>query len=283
MASAPAGKFQDHYKIFGLDAKASTDEIHAAYTRQIELYHPQRGKEPSQEKYDAAQLAWEVLGNPEARKVFDSVRSGGDDEAEVTFSGWKFFDEMRNDVNYRNAILIALYDHKRQKPRTPAVTRRQLDMLIRMSEESVQMALWYLKDRGMVVVDDRSKIQITANGMDYLSAHLPSPELVAPFLKIRGEAEAPAAESAVAAATPSAPLESKPAPAPALASMPMTSLANLAGSLGASVQPAADSTPLADPPPPATLAPLGASPSLSVEPAKPRPLNIVRRPLQLKP
>jgi curved DNA-binding protein CbpA len=166
MASAPAGKFQDHYKIFGVDPKASTDEIHGVYLKHIELYHPKRGKEPDQEKYDAAQLAWEVLGSPEARKVFDSVRSGGDDEAEVSFTGWSFFEEMRNDVNYRNAILIALYDHKRQKPRTPAVTRRQLDMLIRMSEEAVQLSLWYLKDRQMVVVDDRSKIQITAAGMD---------------------------------------------------------------------------------------------------------------------
>lgn len=258
MSSGPVGKFQDHYKVFGVDPKASTDEIHAAYRKQIDLYHPERGKSPDREKYEAAQLAFEVLSDPEGRKTFDSVRSGGEDEAECSFSGLSFFTDMRKDVDRRNVILIALYDHKRQKPRTPAITRRQLDMLIRVGEEELQLAIWYLKDRGLMIVDDRSKMQITAAGMDYLQANLPTIESVVPFLKLRaGESVAPAP---VALAAPE-PEPVTPDPAP------MANLANLAANVGQSVGPAVD----------APKAPAG----MSFEDIKSRPLNFVRRPLKL--
>ncbi|GAB4366908.1 MAG: hypothetical protein OHK0021_10320 [Bryobacter sp.] len=227
----------------GVDAKASTDEIHASYSKLIEQYHPQRGKTPDKEKYEAAQLAFEVLADPEGRKLFDSVRSGGEDEAEVSFSGLGFFSDMKKDVDRRNVILIALYDHKRQKPRTPAITRRQLDMLISLTEEELNMAIWYLKDRGMMIVDDRSKMQITAAGMDYLMANLPAPESVLPFLKLKKEEEARAEAREEAAAPP---------------------LANLAAALGTAVVP--------EP----VIAP---SPS----PISQATLNILRRPMKLNP
>lgn len=267
MSSGPVGKFQDHYKVFGVEPKASTDEIHAAYRKQIDLYHPERGKLPDREKYEAAQLAFEVLSDPEGRKAFDSVRSGGDDEAECSFSGLSFFTDMRKDVDRRNVILIALYDHKRQKPRTPAITRRQLDMLIKVGEEELQLAIWYLKDRGLMIVDDRSKMQITAAGMDYLQANLPAVETVLPFLKLRagegtGESLTPAAVEA--------PVTTAPEP-PTLNLIPMTNLANLAANVGQSVGP--------------TAAPAAGAPKepagLSFEDVKAKPLNFVRRPLKL--
>ncbi len=269
MSSGPVGKFQDHYKVFGVEPKASTDEIHAAYRKQIDLYHPERGKLPDREKYEAAQLAFEVLSDPEGRKAFDSVRSGGDDEAECTFSGLSFFTDLRKDVDRRNVILIALYDHKRQKPRTPAITRRQLDMLIRVGEEELQLAIWYLKDRGLMIVDDRSKMQITAAGMDYLQANLPAIETVLPFLKLRagewtGESTMPVAvEAPVAVPEP-----------PALNLTPMTNLANLAANLGQSVGPTAG--PTVGPAASATREPVG----VSFESVKAKPLNFVRRPLK---
>lgn len=299
MSSGPVGKFQDHYKVFGVDPKASTDEIHAAYRKQIELYHPERGKTPDREKYESAQLAFEVLSDPEGRKTFDSVRSGGEDEAECSFSGLSFFTDMRKDVDRRNVILIALYDHKRQKPRTPAITRRQLDMLIKVGEEELQLAIWYLKDRGLMIVDDRSKMQITAAGMDYLQANLPTVESVVPFLKLRAgetyrpEASGEVAAQAVAAQTVAAhPVavqadEAVAAPAPANDAMPMSNLANLAASVGQSVGPkvseGAESSATATGVAPAASA-TGAEPvGVSFETLKAKPLNFVRRPMKTNP
>jgi hypothetical protein len=266
MSSGPVGKFQDHYKVFGVDPKASTDEIHAVYRKQVDMYHPERGKMPDREKYEAAQLAFEVLSDPEGRKAFDSVRSGGEDEAECSFSGLSFFTDMREDVSRRNVILIALYDHKRQKPRTPAITRRQLDMLIKVGEEELQLAIWYLKDRGLMVVDDRSKMSITASGMDYLQANLPAIETVLPYLKIKSAETAAATETPVASPEPHV-LNLTPLLPP-----PATNLANLASNLGQSVAPAVNTPALNTSKEPAAV---------SFDDVKAKPLNFVRRSLKL--
>jgi hypothetical protein len=99
-----------------------------------------------------------------------------------------------------------------------------------------------------------------------LQANLPDANSVAPMLKFKQEtpvAEAEKAQEPVPAS----------APRPPMNLMPMTSLANLAASVGNTQAE------------PATQAETKPSPAaeLTVEAGKPRPLNIVRRPLQLKP
>ena len=53
-------------------------------------------------------------------------------------------------------------------------------------------AMWYLKQRGLAVSDDKSSLQITVDGMDFLESKKPSPEDVMPFIKRAAIAEAPA-------------------------------------------------------------------------------------------
>jgi hypothetical protein len=44
-------------------------------------------------------------------------------------------------------------------------------------------ALWYLKQRGLAASDDKSSLQITVDGMDFLETAKPLPEDVMPFIK----------------------------------------------------------------------------------------------------
>jgi len=44
-------------------------------------------------------------------------------------------------------------------------------------------AVWYLKQRGFVLSDDQSNLQITVDGMDFLVRNRPSPEEVMAFIK----------------------------------------------------------------------------------------------------
>jgi hypothetical protein len=44
-------------------------------------------------------------------------------------------------------------------------------------------ALWYLKQRGLAASDDKSSLQITVDGMDFLESRRPLPEQVMPFIK----------------------------------------------------------------------------------------------------
>lgn len=182
MSSSAAGKFQDHYKILGIDPKATLDVVKMAHNALRNLFDPKVGTEPSAQKFDEINLALEVLSDPVGRKMFDSVR-GGEDDREIKFSGMDFFDSLQHERDRRMTMLCVLYDVRRQNPRVPLLTMRQFEKIVDMTEEQIQLSLWYVKTLGLVSVDDKSKMQITAQGMDFLQANAPDPASIWPHLK----------------------------------------------------------------------------------------------------
>jgi len=182
MSSHAAGKFQDHYKILGIDAKSTLDVVQMAHNALKNIYNPSGGSESDSEKFDEINLALEVLSDPAGRKMFDSVR-GGDDDREIKFSGMEFFNSLQHERDRRMTLLCVLYDVRRQNPRVPLITMRQFEKIVDMTEEQIQLSLWYVKTLGLVSVDDKSKMQITAQGMDFLQANAPDPASIWPHLK----------------------------------------------------------------------------------------------------
>jgi hypothetical protein len=65
--------------------------------------------------------------------------------------------------------------------------------MLTATEEELNFALWYLKQRSYVVSDDKSSLQITVEGMDFLEGGHPSPEVVMPFVKAAAQPGAPEA------------------------------------------------------------------------------------------
>jgi len=182
MSSGAAGKFQDHYKILGVDPKATLDIIQLAHDALHDFYNPQNGTQRDHQKFEEITLAIEVLSDTVGRKMFDAVR-GGDDERDISFSGMDFFNSLQNERDRRMTMLCVLYDVRRQNPRVPLLTMRQFEQIVEMTEEQIQLALWYAKTLGWVSVDDKSKMQISAQGMDFLQANAPDPNSIWRFLK----------------------------------------------------------------------------------------------------
>ena len=179
MSSSAAGKFQDHYKLLDIDQKADLATIQQAHAKLVAC-------RPSAEHLEELKLALEVLSDPASRKMFDAVRGGGDDDRDISFSGMDFFNSLQGERDRRSTLLCVLYDVRRNNPRIPLITMRQLEQIVRMTEVEIQLALWYAKTLGWVVVDDKSKMQITAIGVDYLQSHVPDPSAIWPFLKMDG-------------------------------------------------------------------------------------------------
>jgi hypothetical protein len=101
-------------------------------------------------------------------------------------------------VGLRGALLSVLYDRRRSKPFTPALSMRQLESILDASVEAMNFALWYLKQRGFVGSDDKSSLLITVAGMDFLEHNRPNPEEVMPFIRpsaIMNGGQAEAAEA----------------------------------------------------------------------------------------
>ena len=153
------------------------DAIRFAYANLADRYHPRAGLEPNQEKYDAVTLAFEILSDPELRKDFDKLKGIGGEE-KPRFSGPSFFEAYGRDTLLRVTLLCVLYDRRRTKPFTPSLSMRHIEAMVAATSEELNFALWYLKVRDMVAQDDKSSLQITPDGMDFLQAHPPQPESV---------------------------------------------------------------------------------------------------------
>jgi curved DNA-binding protein len=67
--------YKDYYKTLGVDKKASQDEIKKAYRRLALKYHPDKnqGNKEAEEKFKEIGEAYEVLGDAEKRKKYDSL------------------------------------------------------------------------------------------------------------------------------------------------------------------------------------------------------------------
>jgi curved DNA-binding protein CbpA len=183
MSSSSGGKFQDHYALLGVDPKADSDAIQLAYTRLAQKYHPNNKETGSAEKFEALNIAFEVLSDPALRQSFDQTKGVNQDDRAPKFSGLEFFESLGRESNLRFALLCILYDRRRTKSFTPSLSIRQIENLLDADHEEVNFALWYLKQRGFVIADDKSNLQIAVEGMDFLQQNRPSPEVVIALIR----------------------------------------------------------------------------------------------------
>ncbi|MBK5294752.1 MAG: DnaJ domain-containing protein [Acidobacteriia bacterium] len=209
--SAPlAGKFQDHYQVLGVDQDASSEVIQRAYSFLAPKYHRDNKDTADPEKFEAVTLAFEVLSDPVTKQMFDSVRAGSGKETGPRFVAEAFFNMMTTEMPRRHCILCVLYDRRRQQPLHASLSLKQLEMMVEGTPEELHFSLWYLKQKGYAVSDDKSNLQISVQGMDYLDAVHPTPESIRDVLKAAPPAQVVEREPETSVAPEVAP--EKPAP-----------------------------------------------------------------------
>jgi curved DNA-binding protein len=71
-------QFKDYYDILGVKADATDAEIKSAYRKLARKYHPDVSKEAgAEEKFKAANEAYEALKDPEKRRAYDQLKAQG--------------------------------------------------------------------------------------------------------------------------------------------------------------------------------------------------------------
>ncbi len=183
MSASLADKFQDHYALLEIDPHAVSETMHRAYATLAHKYHPDNPLTGNAGKFDAVNLAYEVLSDPVRRREFDETHGIGQVAGGPTFDGVEFFNALGREAALRSAILCLLYDRRRTRPSGPGVAMRSIEIMVEATAVELSSALWYLKQRGLAASDDKSSLQITADGMDFLVSQKPSLEDVMAFIK----------------------------------------------------------------------------------------------------
>jgi hypothetical protein len=174
---------QDHYAILEVDPQSVSETIQRAYSKLAQRYHSRNTATGDARMFDAINLAYEVLSDPARRKEFDTRQGIGHEGASPKFSGAEFFDALGPEAGLRAAILCLLYDRRRSRPSSPGLNARQIEIMVEATAVELSAALWYLKQRVLVSSDDKSNMQITVDGMDFLVSQKPVPEDVMGFIK----------------------------------------------------------------------------------------------------
>jgi curved DNA-binding protein len=100
-------EYKDYYKILGVSKSADQDEIKKAFRKLARLHHPDanKGDKASEEKFKEINEAYEVLSDPEKRKMYDQLGSNyreyqraGGTAGDYDWSQW-----MRNNAGAGNA------------------------------------------------------------------------------------------------------------------------------------------------------------------------------------
>ena len=74
----------DFYQTLGVVPNASQDDVKKAYRKLVVLYHPDRNPDPKvADRIREINAAYDILGDPDKRRLYDRLRYGGEDRPET--------------------------------------------------------------------------------------------------------------------------------------------------------------------------------------------------------
>ena len=190
MSAPVAGNFQDHYLVLGVEANASSEAIQKAYSTLAARYHANSKDTADPEKFQAVTLAFEVLSDPSTRRMFDDLRPK--DKEDTPEFRVDFFEAIAKEHYRRLTLLCMLYDRRRDRPVNGCLSMRHIEQMTNCTSEQLQLSIWYLKQRGYIVTDDKSNLQISVDGMDYLEQNVPPAKEILAMLKSHAAPAMPA-------------------------------------------------------------------------------------------
>jgi molecular chaperone DnaJ len=182
----------DYYAVLGVALQASQDEIKKAYRTLALEFHPDRnrGNRQAEEKIREVNAAYEILGDPDARKTYDRLRLGHE-EPTVFRRNREPEPEPEESVS-PSVVLYRMEETLREE------SRKQLFMVLIRNTEKIKEELVIIRERVIRAQGYDTFLEkiVRQRGQEVLS------ELVSDELKQRGERLVDVAVEMVCSATP---------------------------------------------------------------------------------
>ncbi len=133
-------KERDYYEVLGVSRNATNDEIKKAYRRLALKYHPDKNPDSkeAEQKFKEAANAYEVLSDPEKRKMYDLRGHAGLED--MGFRGFEGYDDIFSSFG---DIFGDIFGKRFYRERTGP--QRGLDLKYNMTISFLDAALGYEK------------------------------------------------------------------------------------------------------------------------------------------
>ena len=166
-------KFVDFYELLRVSPDAEAESIQRVHRSLAARYHPDNIETGDLERFLRVNEAFAVLSDPAKRKAFDANYKTKKESPLPVFLTKEFTEGVGGEVNRRIGLLCLLYTKRRTNPVAPSLSVLEIEQVMSIPREHLTFPIWYLKSKRFISQDDRSSLQITAEGIDHLEANLP--------------------------------------------------------------------------------------------------------------
>ena len=159
----------DYYELLQVSSGADPDTIHRVYRFLAQRFHPDNQETGNESRFRAVHEAYSVLSDPEQRVRYDIVHhQRKQDRWRLVTTGSHAENDFELEQIVRLTVLEALYTRRRMDPSSAAMFSADLEGLIGRPREQMEFTIWYLNQKKYVTRDDNARLQITADGVEFL-------------------------------------------------------------------------------------------------------------------
>ena len=163
--------FVDHYEVLQISPNADEETIRRMYRLQAQRFHPDNLETGNAETFRGISLAYEVLGDPGRRAVYDREhRRARRREAIGVAEPPPDSPPLQNETQRREQVLKLLYRRRLAHPDQASLGLRDLENLLGVPRSELEFSLWYLKDCGYLSRTDSARHTITIKGVQFAEA-----------------------------------------------------------------------------------------------------------------
>jgi len=177
----------DYYELLQVNRDAHATIIRYSYRFLAAMYHPDNSETGDADKFRIISEAWRTLSDQGKRAAYDLSLGIKDqskiEQAKTQPAGAQQFKRDTlpnspktnlswNEIELRIAILQILIEARRNRPQTGGASgKMMMDCLNIDNVASIEFAVWYLREKGLIEVGERN-FMITVHGVDYLMEQL---------------------------------------------------------------------------------------------------------------
>ena len=162
-------KAVDYYEVLQVSTNAEQETISRVFRMLAQRYHPDNQQTGNEERFRTILEAHTVLSDPEKRAQYDvSHQQQRKDRWRLVSSGANSENDFEMEQAVRFTVLEALYTRRRLEPTDPGLFYREFEKLTGRPREHLEFTLWYLQQKNFVTLDDKSRLELTVDGVEHL-------------------------------------------------------------------------------------------------------------------